>query len=206
MKAMGYAQQVIESISGNTSNGVLSWTGKKSGSDSGSGSLNIKEIKVNNAGHADSAGSATKATQDGNGQNISSTYAKKSDGLITDLSISNGTYSFYHYNSAGEKEYTGGLVDRGIYVHHLKISKSGNGRVFVTIINRSSSHISLQQLASYTSNGSRIMCSGYMGQKVVSAIRYAGMNSVYAIEAWAGKQDTYIIDSSYTISDTTRSI
>ena len=56
MKAMGYAQQVIESISYNTSNGVLSWVGKKSGSDSGGGSINIKDIKVNNCGNADTVG------------------------------------------------------------------------------------------------------------------------------------------------------
>ena len=82
---MGYAQQVIESISFNTSNGTLSWIGKKSGETSGSGSINIKEIKVNNSGHADSAGyadsagSATKATNDGDNLKISTTYAKKSD-------------------------------------------------------------------------------------------------------------------------------
>ena len=56
MKAMGYAQQVIESISYNTSNGELSWVGKKSGGNSGSGSVNIKEIKVNTCGNADTVG------------------------------------------------------------------------------------------------------------------------------------------------------
>ena len=79
MKAMGYAQQVIESISYNTSNGVLSWIGKKSGGNSGSGSVNIKEIKVNSSGYADSAGSAAKATNDGDDNKISTTYAKKDD-------------------------------------------------------------------------------------------------------------------------------
>ena len=76
MKAMGYAQQVIESISYNTSNGVLSWIGKKSGENSGSSSVNIKEIKVNNSGYADSAG---RATNDVNNDRIDDTYAKKSD-------------------------------------------------------------------------------------------------------------------------------
>lgn len=70
MKAMGYAQQVIESISGSTSTGVLSWTGKKSGSDSGSGSLDIKSIKVNNCGNADTVGGYAE-----------SQLAKKSDRL-----------------------------------------------------------------------------------------------------------------------------
>ena len=85
MKAMGYAQQVIESISYNTSNGTLSWIGKKSGENSGSGSINIKEIKVNNSGYADSAG---RATNDANDDRIDDTYAKKSDGLITYVGIS----------------------------------------------------------------------------------------------------------------------
>lgn len=74
MKAMGYAQQVIESISFNTSNGVLSWIGKKSGETSGSGSFNIKDVKVNNAGYADGAGNSDKL-----GNFAADTYAKKSD-------------------------------------------------------------------------------------------------------------------------------
>lgn len=65
---MGYAQQVIESISGSTSTGILSWTGKKSGSDSGSGSLNIKNIKVNESADSDKLGGSA-----------ASNYAKKSD-------------------------------------------------------------------------------------------------------------------------------
>lgn len=74
MKAMGYAQQVIESISFNTSNGVLSWIGKKSGETSGSGSFNIKDVKVNNSGYADGAGNSDKL-----GGFAADTYAKKSD-------------------------------------------------------------------------------------------------------------------------------
>lgn len=74
MKAMGYAQQVIESISFNTSNGVLSWVGKKSGETSGSGSFNIKDVKVNNSGYADGAGNSDRL-----GGFDANTYAKKSD-------------------------------------------------------------------------------------------------------------------------------
>ena len=88
MKAMGYAQQVIESISFNTSNGTLSWIGKKSGETSGSGSINIKEIKVNSSGYADGAGSANKATNDEYENRISTTYAKKSDLKIHKIYIS----------------------------------------------------------------------------------------------------------------------
>lgn len=107
MKAMGYAQQVIESISFNTSNGTLSWIGKKSGETSGSGSINIKEIKVNSSGHADSAGyadsagSATKATNDGDNLKISTTYAKKSDLFYTLIQHLNNNNSFIL--SYGEK-------------------------------------------------------------------------------------------------------
>lgn len=71
---MGYAQQVIESISFNTSSGVLSWIGKKSGETSGSGSFNIKDVKVNNSGYADGAGNSDRL-----GGFDADTYAKKSD-------------------------------------------------------------------------------------------------------------------------------
>ena len=74
MKAMGYAQQVIESISFNTSNGVLSWIGKKSGVNSGSGSFSIKDVKVRNSGYADGAGNS-----DSLGGFAAKTYAKKDD-------------------------------------------------------------------------------------------------------------------------------
>ena len=128
------------------------------------------------------------------------------DGLITDLIISNGTYSFYKYNSSGNKEFTAGVVDKTIYMHFIQIYKSGSTRIFLMLISRSSSTISLQQLASYTSSGARIMCSGYVGSSRVSGIKYAGANSVYAIEGYNGNETTHIIDSSCTITDTTKSI
>ena len=96
MKAMGYAQQVIESISFNTSNGVLSWIGKKSGETSGSGSFNIKDVKVNNSGYADGAGNSDKL-----GGFAANTYAKKSDLFYTLIQHLNNNNSFIL--SYGEK-------------------------------------------------------------------------------------------------------
>lgn len=52
MKAMGYAKTVIESISGNESSGTLSWV-SRSGDSTTNGSLNIKNIKVNDADKVD---------------------------------------------------------------------------------------------------------------------------------------------------------
>lgn len=72
MKAIGYAKTVIESISGNETNGTLNWT-SRSGDNTSAGSLNIKNIKVNSAGNADSA------TYDSGSNHIANTYAKKSD-------------------------------------------------------------------------------------------------------------------------------
>lgn len=91
-------------------------------------------------------------------------------------------------------------------MHNVHIYKSGSARLFLTIINKSSSHISLQQLAQYTSSGARIMCSGYVGSDAVTGIKYAGANSVYAIEGYNGNEFTNIIDSSYTINDVVKSI
>lgn len=192
MKAMGYAQKVVESISSNGSSGIK-YTTVTSGSKT-ENTVDLSGLHV------------SRATYDGKGLNINYTYAKKSDGLITDLSIGSGVYSFYKYNSNGDKVYTSGIVDSATYIHSVEIYKKDSTRVFLTIVNKSSTQISLAQLAKYTSTGARIMCSGYVGDKVVSAIKYAGQNSVYAIEGWKGKQDTYIIDNSCTISDTVRSI
>ena len=249
MKAMGYAKTVIESISGDETNGTLNWT-SRSGDSTSAGSLNIKNIKVNSAGNAD------YATYDSGSNLIASTYAKKNDpeatvifrklklknpytlssstldnndvlcafdvsdgelsktnlkvkdldGLVTDLRISNGSYSFYKYNSSGNKEYTNGVVDSATYVHYLEIYKIDSTRLYLTIVNKSSSRISLQQLAGYTSSGARIMCTGYVDTHAITGIKYAGVNSVYAIATYKDKEFTYIIDSSYTIGDVVRSI
>ena len=115
MKAMGYAQQVIESISYNTSNGELSWVGKKSGSVSGNGSVNIKEIKVNNCGTADTVGGYTE-----------SQLAKKSDGLITSISISD--FYLVSDKTSGSRSYTELPItadgNMGVRYYYLQIQSS----------------------------------------------------------------------------------
>lgn len=135
------------------------------------------------------------------------------DGLITDLTISSGTYSFYKYNSSGNKVYTSGVVDSGIYLHHIRIEKTNAGYISTTIINRSSDQlIAIETLASYLRNGATIMCSGYMipagtlNVYTVSGLKYAGVSSIYAICFYSGASRNLVIDRSYTIYDTVKSL
>ena len=249
MKAMGYAKKVVTEISTYNDTGVsglISGIQYKTseGGTSNDNKVSLYDLKVE------------RADNDGSGNNINNTYAKKNDpeatvifrklklknpytlssstldnndvlcafdvsdgelsktnlkvkdldGLITDLSIGNGVYSFYKYDSSGNKVYTHGVLDDATYVHYLEIYKFESTRLYLTIVNKSSSRISLQQLASYTSSGARIMCTGYVDTHAITGIKYAGMNSVYAIATYKDKEFTYIIDSSYTIGDVVKSI
>ena len=119
MKAMGYAKTVIESISGNETDGTLNWT-SRSGDNTSTGSLNIKNIKVNSAGNAD------YATYDSGSNIIANTYAKKSDGLITSISISD--FYLVSDKTSGSRSYTELPItadgNMGVRYYYLQIQSS----------------------------------------------------------------------------------
>ena len=138
---------------------------------------------------ATSAGAATNATNDGNGQNISSTYATKEEvseinnfdpngnyhnltvGHATSATIAtNATYAANDgngnniANTYATKSELGKLYSHNIYFGMLKESGIYNyGRFFVTIINRSSEQFNINSLLSYLKNNGFYNESAFLG-------------------------------------------